>query len=236
MEALERAKLPVRAAVDRPIRSATGVHCSACGASHPARWHTGGRQAVVRSARSSPGPAERTCRASDGMQRRPLTAPWIQVVWTEGSLAQPDGRGLLMPHPPTDPTSASRLSPLDCLAANASSPAAAVAASVEQAELPELTDPATGRRSRWGSRSGPSAPTEPGRTHSPRRSTAAGRTELGVRRPLAGRMPADRREQAISAIADLLIGQLEREAQQPALAARGRGRVAGSSRRQEELP
>jgi hypothetical protein len=30
-------------------------------------------------------------------------------------------------------------------------------------------------------------------------------------------MPADRREQAISAIADLLIVQLEREAQQPAL-------------------
>jgi hypothetical protein len=30
-------------------------------------------------------------------------------------------------------------------------------------------------------------------------------------------MPADRREQAISAIADLLVGQLEREAQRPAL-------------------
>jgi hypothetical protein len=43
VEALHRAKLPVRAAVDPTIRSATGVHCSACGASHPARWHTGGR-------------------------------------------------------------------------------------------------------------------------------------------------------------------------------------------------
>jgi hypothetical protein len=31
LEALHRAKLPVRAAVDRSIRSATGVHCSACG-------------------------------------------------------------------------------------------------------------------------------------------------------------------------------------------------------------
>jgi hypothetical protein len=33
-----------------------------------------------------------------------------------------------------------------------------------------------------------------------------------VRRPLIAQMPADRREQAISAIADLLIVQLEREA------------------------
>jgi hypothetical protein len=50
-------------------------------------------------------------------------------------------------------------------------------------------------------------------------------------------MPADHREQAISAIADLLIGQLEREAQQPcALDAQGRGRVADRSRKQEELP
>jgi hypothetical protein len=190
----------------------------------------------VRSARSSP----RSRRANVSARQMAATpspaAPWIQVVWMEGSLAQPDGRGPLMPHPPTDPTSASRLSPLDHLAANASSSAAAVPASVEQAELPGLTDPATAERSRWGRRLGSSAPTEPGRTRSPRRSMAASRAELGVRRPFVGRMPADRREQAISAMADLLIGQLEREAQRPALAARGRGRVAGSSRRQEELP
>ena len=160
-------------------------------------------------------PSERVARVG-WLQRRPLTAPWIQVVWMEGSLAQPDGRGLLMPHPPTDPTSASRLSPPGRPAANASSPAAAVPSSVEQAELPELTDPATAPRSRWGRPSGSSAPTEGG-TRSPRGSTAASRTELGVRRPLVGRMPADRREQAISAIADLLIGQLEREVQRPAL-------------------
>jgi hypothetical protein len=164
------------------------------------------------------------------------TAPWIQVVWTEGSLAQPDGRGLLMPHPPTDPTSASRPSPPNRLAVNASSPAAAVPASVEQAELPELTDPATSARSRWGRRSGSSAPTEARRPRSPRRSTTASRTELGVRRSLVGRMPADRRDQAISAIADLLVGQFEREAQPPHQDAHGRGRVAGSSRRQEGEP
>ena len=178
-------------------------------------------------------PSERAARVG-WLQRRPLTAPWIRVVWTEGSLAQPDGRGLLMPHLPTDPTSASRLSSPARLAANARSPAA-VTASVDQAELPELTDPETAERSRWGRCSGSSGPTE-GQTHCPRRSTAASRTELGVRPPLVGRMLADRREQAISAIADLMIGQLEREAQPPALAARGRGRVAGRSRRQEELP
>jgi hypothetical protein len=35
---------------------------------------------------------------------------------------------------------------------------------------------------------------------------------LGVRRPLIAQMPADRREQAISVIADLLIVELERQA------------------------
>jgi hypothetical protein len=39
-------------------------------------------------------------------------------------------------------------------------------------------------------------------------------------------MSAGRREQAISAIAALLIAGFERQAQQPALDAHGRGRVA----------
>src|ERR671910_1485820 len=59
--------------------------------------------------------------------------------------------------------------------------------------------------------------TAPSRLCSPQRSTIAGDAQLGVRRPQVSSMSPDRREQAISAIADLLIVQLEREAQQPAL-------------------
>ena len=129
----------------------------------------------------------------------------------EGSQAQPDG-GLLMPHPPTDPTSASRLSSPPHRVASNSSLAAAVPTSLERAEPPKLSDPPTAATPRWRRNSGPSAPTETGAMRFPQRSTAASRAELGVRRPLIAQMPADRREQAISAIADLLIVQLEREA------------------------
>jgi hypothetical protein len=131
--------------------------------------------------------------------------------WKDPS-AQPAGRGLLMPYQSTDPSWASRLSSPGRRDANTSSPAAAVPASLGPAELPELSDPATAGRTRWGRRSGSSGPSEPGRTRSSRRSTATRRTVLGVRRPLIAQMPADRREQAISAIADLLVVQLEREA------------------------
>jgi hypothetical protein len=59
--------------------------------------------------------------------------------------------------------------------------------------------------------------TAPSRLCFPQRSTVAGDARLGVRPPQVSSMSSDRREQAIAAIADLLIGQLEREAQQPAL-------------------
>jgi hypothetical protein len=78
--------------------------------------------------------------------------------------------------------------------------------------------------------------TTPSRLGSPRRSTAATHTTAGVRRPLIAPMPADRREQAISVIADLLTGQLERDAQFPHQDARCRGRVAGSGSKQEAEP
>jgi hypothetical protein len=155
--------------------------------------------------------------------------------WKDPS-AQPAGRGLLMPYQSTDPSWASRLSSPGRWDANTSSPAATVPASVGPAELPELSDPATAGRTRWGRRSRSSGPSEPGRTRSSRRSTATRRTELGVRRPHIAQMPDDRREQAISAIADLLVVRLEREAQRPAFSASGRGRVAGGTMRQEELP
>jgi hypothetical protein len=46
-------------------------------------------------------------------------------------------------------------------------------------------------------------------------------------------MSTGRREQAISAIAALLIAEFERESQQPALDAHGRGRVADGGIDQE---
>jgi hypothetical protein len=47
-------------------------------------------------------------------------------------------------------------------------------------------------------------------------------------------MSTGRREQAISALAALLIAEFEREAQQPALDAHGRGRVADGGTEQRE--
>jgi hypothetical protein len=49
-------------------------------------------------------------------------------------------------------------------------------------------------------------------------------------------MPADRREQAVAALAHLLIVQLERQVRQPDPDVHGRGRVAGSGSEQEEEP
>jgi hypothetical protein len=49
-------------------------------------------------------------------------------------------------------------------------------------------------------------------------------------------MPADRREQAIAALAHLLIVHLERQLGQPDPHVQGRGRVAGSGSEQEEQP
>jgi hypothetical protein len=49
-------------------------------------------------------------------------------------------------------------------------------------------------------------------------------------------MPANRREQAISAIAHLLIAQFEHEARRHDPDAEGGGRVAGSGSEQEEEP
>jgi hypothetical protein len=76
--------------------------------------------------------------------------------------------------------------------------------------------------------------TTPNRFHSPRRLAVASRSATDVRRPLITPMPADRREQAISVIADLLMVQLEHDAQIPHQDARCRGRVAGSGSKQEE--
>ena len=59
----------------------------------------------------------------------------------------------------------------------------------------------------------------------PRRPAVGSHARLGVRCPLLATMSTDRREQAISAIAALMIAEFERGAQ-PALDAHGRGRVA----------
>ena len=210
---LHRAKLPVRAAVGRPIRSLTGVPV-------PLRAASSTTTAVWRGHRSRW--SERIATLSPHNVR-------IRVVWMEGSEAQPDGRRLLMPHQPADPTSPTELSSPGRLATNTS------AQVVAPGECHEVTDAATGGRSRSGRRSGSSDRAETG-THARRRSTVASHAQFGVRRPIMASMPPERREQAISAIAALLMVQLEREAQQPALDARGRGRVADSGRRQEGEP
>jgi len=140
-----------------------------------------------------------------------------------------------MPHQSADLTPLSQRSSPGRLATNASAQVVAIPAPVEPTERHELTDAATAARSRSGRRSGSSDRAEPG-THARRRSTVASHAQFGVRRPIMASMPPERREQAISAIADLLMVQLEREAQQPALDARGRGRVADSGARQEGEP
>jgi hypothetical protein len=69
---------------------------------------------------------------------------------------------------------------------------------------------------------------------STRRPAVGSHARLGVRCPLLSTMSTSRREQAISAIAALLIAEFEREAQQPALDAHGRGRVADGGTEQQE--
>ncbi len=121
--------------------------------------------------------------------------------------------GLLMPDPPVASTHPSRRYAPGRLVANVSSPALAVLASVEPAERHEFS----GGEVSVEFRSEASGSTEGEPKRAPQRSTVAGDVRLGVRRPRLASMSPDRREQAISAIADLLIVQLEREAQQPAL-------------------
>jgi hypothetical protein len=68
---------------------------------------------------------------------------------------------------------------------------------------------------------------------SPRRPGVGRQARLGVRCPLLATMSTGRREQAITAIVALLMAEFEREAQQPALDAHGRGRVADGGIDQE---
>jgi hypothetical protein len=112
--------------------------------------------------------------------------------------------------------------------------APAVTASVDPAERREPTDASTAR-SRRAKRSGSGDPAE---RPSPlvRRSNAVNPSQLGVRRPLMTLMPPDLREQAISALAYLLIAQFEREAQLRDPDAEDRGRVAGDGLMQEGEP
>jgi hypothetical protein len=141
-----------------------------------------------------------------------------------------------MPDPPAEPTpseptrspvhGARRLVSIDS--------APAVTASVDQAERREPTDASTAR-SRRAKRSGSGDPAE---RPSPLvgRSNAGNPSQLGVRRPLMTLMPPDLREQAISALAYLLIAQFEREAQLRGPDAEDRGRVAGDGLMQEGEP
>jgi hypothetical protein len=94
VEALDRAKLPVSAAVDRTSRSATGVHCSACGASHHRLWHGGGRSARCGSRDLHWLPPDPTARA-DRMRCDAVPAEHPEPGlsgWKDPS-AQPAGRG-----------------------------------------------------------------------------------------------------------------------------------------------
>ena len=119
--------------------------------------------------------------------------------------------GLLMPDPPVAPTSLNRLCSSGRLVTNASSPAVAVLAPVEPAERHDFSR----REISVEGRSAGSDPIVGEPNPAPRRSIGASHAQLGVRRPLLRSMPTDRREQAISAIADLLIVRRERAAQRP---------------------
>jgi hypothetical protein len=143
--------------------------------------------------------------------------------------------GLLMAHPPVDPTPPSRPSRPGRLPSDASAAALAIAASVAPAERRQSprTSGGTGCRSarRLGCSDVPGIASTPSRRRSAAAATSHGR--LGVRRPITASMPADRREQAIAALAHQLIVHLERQLRQPDAHAQGRGRVAGSSIEQE---
>ncbi len=146
--------------------------------------------------------------------------------------------GLLMAHPPVDPTLPSRPCPPGRLATNVGAPAVAIPASVEPAERRQSIHASAGTGCRPGRRWRCTDPSEAAANRSPRRSTAAAanHARLGVRRPIKASMPADRREQAIAALAYLLVVQLERQLRQPDPDAEDRGRVAGSGSEQEEEP
>ena len=121
--------------------------------------------------------------------------------------------GLLMPDAPVAPTSLNPLCSPGRLVTNASTPAVAVLAPVEPAERHEFSRRAISVEGRPGWTDSTVGEPDPGS----RRSAGASHAQLGVRRPLLRSMPADRREQAISAIAELLIVRRERAAQRPAV-------------------
>src|SRR6266508_2582189 len=115
-----------------------------------------------------------------------------------------------MPHLPAEPTRASRLRPpvrrAHRVESISSAPTVSVSASVDPAERQEPTGASTARPPR-GKRAGHSDPAE-ARVKPFLEGLAVARpSQLGVRRPRMTSMPADRREQAISALAHLLIAQ-----------------------------
>jgi hypothetical protein len=135
-----------------------------------------------------------------------------------------------MPDPPAEPTRASRRrSPIRGarrVVRIDSTPA--VTASVDPVKCQGRTDASTARSGR-GKRLGSGDPAE-------RPSPLVSPSQLGLRRPLMTLMPPDLREQAISALAHLLIAQFEREAQRRDPDTEDRGRVAGNGLRQEGQP
>jgi hypothetical protein len=175
-------------------------------------------------------------RCIDRLRPCPTAPLWTRVVWIEGSPGAIRRPPVFMPDPPPEPTRASRpRSPVHGARPLVSiDSATAVAASADPAERQEPTDASTAR-SRRAKRSGSGDPTE-----RPRPlvilSNAVSPSQLGVRRPCMTLMPSDLREQAISALAYLLIAQFEREAQRHDPDAEDRGRVAGDNLRQEGQP
>jgi hypothetical protein len=118
-----------------------------------------------------------------------------------------------MSNPPVAPISLNRLCSPVRLVTSASSPAVAVLAPVEPAERHEFSRREISVEGCPGCTDSTVGELDP----APRQSTGAGHAQLGVRRPLLRSMPADRREQAISAIAELLIVRRERAAKRPAV-------------------
>lgn len=101
---MHRVKLPVRAAVDRPIRSATGVHCSAfgpavtaCGTA-AAVLHDVGQEIFIDSRQIPTARADRVrCDAVPTEHPEPGLSGW------KDPSAQPAGRGLSCRISPTRP-------------------------------------------------------------------------------------------------------------------------------------
>jgi hypothetical protein len=162
----------------------------------------------------------------------------VRVVWMKDTRRNPDGGGLLVSQPPVDLNVPSRHCPPGHPAINASRPAVGAPTSVGSPDRRQSVDASAGTGCRSGGRSG--CTDSPGAASTPSpggsRSAAANHARFGVRRPITASMPANRREQAIAALAQLLIVQLERQRRQPDPDAHGRGRVAGSGSEQEEEP